>query len=363
MLKTLLLTHEYYPFSGGVARYCYNLFKFFPKGEYLVVCDNPAVKNGDNIINLKLKNKFIKPSWLFSLFQLSRIIRQQKIEQIFTPNILPLGSIAYLFFKFFKIPYVISLHGLDINNALNNKPVITKLILKSAKAIVCNTKYTASLLTGLGLEEKIVIIYPSLTNLTESAISVADLKEQYKIKADEKVLLTVARLAYRKGHDLVIKSLAHLTDFKFKYLIVGLGPEIDKLKKLVQEEKLEGRVVFCGEVADNKLASFYKLADIFVMPHRQLNNDVEGFGMVFLEAASFSLPIIAGFSGGVSEIFTDQKNIIFIKNDSVSELELALTSLLNNDKLALNLGQEASLVVKNFPKANQQNQELTKILS
>jgi phosphatidylinositol alpha-1,6-mannosyltransferase len=111
------------------------------------------------------------------------------------------------------------------------------------------------------------------------------------------------------------------------------------------------------------LASFYKLADIFVMPHRQLASDVEGLGIVFLEAASFSLPIIAGFSGGVSEIFTDQRNIIFIKNDSVAELELALTSLLNNDKLALNLGQEANLLVKNFPSASEQSQELTKILS
>ena len=363
MLKTLLLTHEYYPFSGGVARYCYNLFKFLPKDKYLEVCDNPVVKSKDNIIHLKLQYKFIKPSWLFSLFQLSRIIRQEKVEQIFTPNILPLGSIAYLFFKFLKIPYVISLHGLDINNALKNKPRITKLILKSAKAIVCNTKYTASRLAGLGLEEKTVVIYPSLTNLPEPGQSDVDLKGQYHIQSDEKVLLTVARLTHRKGHDLVLKSLANLRNLKFKYLIVGLGPEMDNLKKLVQEKKLEDRVVFCGEVADSMLVSFYKLADIFVMPHRQLANDVEGLGMVFLEAASFSLPIIAGISGGVSEIFTDQRNIIFIKNDSVAELELALTSLLNNDKLALNLGQEASLVVKNFPSASEQSQELTKILS
>lgn len=364
MLKTLLLTHEYYPFPGGVARYCYNLFRHFDTNKYLVVSDHPVVVSQNNIIHLQLKNKFIRPSWFFSFFKLGQIIKREGIEQIFTPNILPLGSMAYLFFKIFKIPYVISLHGLDINNALNSKPKLTLVILKSAKHIICNTKYTALRLQSLDLpKNKISIIYPSLSAWAKSEPSVADLRAKYNIQADDKVLLTVARLNYRKGHDLVIKALAHLNKFKIKYLVVGSGNELANLKQLVKQEKIEDRVIFCGTVSDQALPSFYQLADIFIMPHREIGNDVEGFGMVFLEAASQALPIIAGNSGGVTEIFTDNLNILLIKNDDEEELGSILTKVLNNDKLLLDLGQQALQVALNFPSASKQSQSLAKILS
>ena len=136
MKKTLLLTHEYYPYKGGVARYCYNLFKFLDQQEYWVVTDHAAVFAQNNIIKLKLTNKFIRPVWLFSFFKLNKIIQQHQIKKIFTPNILPLGTMAYLINLLFKIPYIISLHGLDINLALKNKPELTNKILKNAEKII-----------------------------------------------------------------------------------------------------------------------------------------------------------------------------------------------------------------------------------
>ena len=137
MKKTLLLTHEYYPFQGGIANYTYNLFKFFNTEDYLIVTDQKELK-GNSIINIKLINKFSIPSYLLSFFKLKKIIKDNNIEIIFTPHILPLGTLAY----FLKIPYIISLHGLDINLALKNRPKLTKKILKGAEKIIVNSKQT-----------------------------------------------------------------------------------------------------------------------------------------------------------------------------------------------------------------------------
>lgn len=362
MLKTLLITHEYYPFAGGVARYCYNLFKFFPQDKYLVICDHPQVVSQGNVIHLKLKDRFIYPSWLWAFFRIRKIVKQQKIEQILTPNILPLGSMAYLFFKVFKIPYVISLHGLDINLALARKPKLAKMILSHAKQIICNSQYTASRLNNLSLDDKVTVIYPSLTALPDID-KVEALKAKFHIQPGDRVLLTIARLNYRKGHDLVIKAIKDLKQWPIKYLIVGSGDQLDKLKSLVQALGLSEQVIFCGSMDDDYLASFYKLADIFVMPHRQIAGDVEGLGMVYLEAASFSLPIIAGDSGGIKEIFKDQLNIFLIPNDDLSRLKEVLTKLLNDDKLRLSFGQAAHELWRTLPTAASQSEKLAKILS
>ncbi len=340
MKKVLLLTHEYYPFAGGVATYCYNIFKNFPSAEYIVLTDCKDVKTGDNKIQTKLLSPYIWPHWLFGLWSVLRVVKKNKIEIIFTPNILPLGSMAYFIKKIFGIPYIISLHGLDINLALKNKPALTKKILIDAKGVICNTKYTANLIKHLVVSDNISVIYPSVS-ISEDSLSanaVSNLRKRFNI-TDEKVILTVGRLVSRKGHALVIKALEKMTDFNLKYLIVGDGSEKNYLEKLIKEARLEGEVFILNKVSNAELPSFYQLADIFILPNQSQGVDVEGFGMVFLEASSFYLPIIAGPSGGVQEIFTGQGDVIYA-DDEIAILK-ALKELIGDEQKRLAFGQQA----------------------
>jgi len=359
MKKTLVLTHEYYPFKGGVARYCYNLFKFFDKDKYLVVTDNKVVENKDNIINTKLTWRFSKPSWLLSYFKIKKIIKKNNIEQIFTPNILPLGSLAY----FLKIPYIISLHGLDINLALQNKPHLTKKILSNAKAIIVNTKNTARILEPLKLDSsKINVIYPSLDfDTSYDQIKLEAFRKKLEI-GDEKILITLGRLNKRKGQDLVIEAVAKLKeDYSLKYFIIGQGQEKENLQRLVDEYKLNDRVFILDNIDDEELIYFFKLADIFIMPHRNLEKDIEGFGIVFLEAASCKIPIIAGSSGGVKEIFND-KQAVLLENSDVKQTTRAIKYLLNNRPEADKLAEAAFSRAKQFNSSREQSLILKEIL-
>ncbi len=359
MKKTLVLTHEYFPFKGGVARYVYNLFKFFPLEDYLVATDHPEVKANKQVIKLKLKNNFIRPTWLFSYFKLKRIIKENKIEQIFTPNILPLGSLAY----FLKVPYIISLHGLDIKLALKNKPALTKKILGNAKYILVNSLDTQQSLADLKLpEEKIKLFYPSidpLGNTDENKLT--KLRQELNIAVGEKILLTVGRLAFRKGHDLVIKALAQLRKYPVQYLIVGQGEEQNNLLKLIKQEQLTDKVRIINRVEDNELIGYYNLADIFILPHRSSQFDAEGFGIVFAEAAQAKLPIIAGQSGGASEWLINEVNALLVAED-VKAIALALERLLTDNELSTRLAAAVYDRSQEFIQAPSQARKLAEIL-
>ncbi len=363
MKKVLLLTHEYYPFAGGVARYCYNLFKNFAEDRYIVMTDCPLVHSEGNKIHKKLLTPLLWPHWLFGLWSVMRVVKKNNIEIIFTPNILPLGSITYFIKKIFGIPYIISLHGLDINLALEHKASWTKKILINSTQVICNTKYTANLIKDFVPAEKVNVIYPSVDISAEhlDVDKIKILKQKYNI-TDETVILTVGRLVARKGQARVIEALKNLSDLQVKYFIIGDGPDKDLLSRQIHEAHLENKVFLLDRITDDEVKYFYKLADIFAMPHQSIGDDVEGFGIVFLEAATFHLPIIAGSGGGVQEIFTGHDDVIYA--DDPLALSQALKELIDDKEKRLQFGQQAYLCSQYFQQIAQDNIKLlAKILS
>src|SRR3989344_7888213 len=138
MKRTLLLTHEYYPFAGGIANYCHQLFKHFDQTDYLIVTDQKEASHLPNLIQMHLIGKFFRPRWLTGLFKLKKIIKEREIEIIFTPHIFPLGQIACRLKRQLGTPYIISLHGLDINLALKKDRRQALRILEMAENTIVN---------------------------------------------------------------------------------------------------------------------------------------------------------------------------------------------------------------------------------
>lgn len=359
MKKTLVLTHEYYPFKGGVANYVYNLFRFYDSTKYYVASDYEKLENKDNMIKMKFKDSFIWPSWLLGLARTKGVIQKHKIEQIFTPNILPLGSIA----MFSGVPYIISLHGLDINLAIKYKYPVAQKILKKAKYIVVNSEYTKSLLTTFNLpDEKIKLIYPSVEPLDDFYQGRLNfLIKKYNVRDNDKVLLTVGRLDKRKSQDMVVEAMSRLGG-DLKYFIVGRGPFEREIRKTIKRFNLEGQVFIFNDVSDEDLVYYYKMADVFVLPQRKTEVDVEGFGMVFLEAMYYGLPIVAGKSGGVTEVLEDGKTAFLVGNRDLSELTIALAKILNDKEESKRLSDNARNAYKKFAGHKEQSDKLLKLL-
>lgn len=165
----------------------------------------------------------------------------------------------------------------------------------------------------------------------------------------DKIILSVGRLVKRKGFDKVIEAMPRILKRipEAKYIIIGNGPEKENLKfkacgersRTIKNLKLEEKVLILENVDDEELINWYQCSNVFVMPCRQIEGDVEGFGLVFLEAASFGKPVVAGRSGGASEAIHHGYGGYVVNPESDEELYQALVKLLTDENFAERMGE------------------------
>lgn len=347
MKKTLLVTIDFPPNMGGVANYYENICRLLPSDKIVVLTNKVDdseefdQKQSYKIYRRDLFFKILWPSWLKMSWQIRKIIKQENIEMIYVGQILPVGEAAL----FCKLPFVVFAHGMDITIPQKNKRkkyLLKKIIRKSYK-LVANSNFTKKELVKLGAkDEKVIIVHPCpdrtlLDKLDEKIVE--QLRQKYNLN-NKKIILSVGRLVKRKGFDRIIESLPKVLKQidNLVYVIVGEGLERDNLKSLVEKLNFKN-VIFTGQVSQKELGGFYSLCDVFIMTPKQLaNGDVEGFGMVYLEANMFGKPVIAVDSGGVGDAVADNINGILLKSDSIANISQIIIKLITNDNLRNTLG-------------------------
>jgi phosphatidylinositol alpha-1,6-mannosyltransferase len=166
------------------------------------------------------------------------------------------------------------------------------------------------------------------------------MRRELGIGAGDPVLLTVGRLDCRKGHDMVVAALPLLLkEFPaLRYVIVGEGPEREKLAELAREKGVAERVLFAGFQPDERLAAYYRACDVFIMHNRALENDVEGFGLVFLEANACGKPVVGGRSGGAVEAVVHGVTGFLVEPNDAQGLVQTLRKLLGDSALRREMG-------------------------
>lgn len=360
--KSLLVTLEFPPQHGGVGTYYANICKALPSEKIVVLA--PEVNNSSEydsqntypIIRHKLLNKLLQPrlpiiapitSWILKrkLQQvITQLCKQHRIAFLHAGHILPLGEVLHAIWKKTKIPYCVYLHGLDILRT--QKSVIkarkAQIILENALAIFTNSNFTKNQIIKLGIDsEDIDVIYPTPTHeLTDPDQATIDSIQGTLGKKQPNIILGVGRLVRRKGFDLAIKALPHvLKRFPNTVLVlVGDGPYKQELQKLVGMHRLGEHVVFAGSVTEDELRAWHHVADIFVMPSRHEDDDVEGFGIVYLDANLAQTPVIGTHTGGIPEAIQHGHSGLLIESENLNQLVDAITSLLADKSYAQRLG-------------------------
>jgi phosphatidylinositol alpha-1,6-mannosyltransferase len=166
-----------------------------------------------------------------------------------------------------------------------------------------------------------------------------------------KVILTVGRLQLRKGQDMMIRALPIVRRAvpDVLYAIVGEGEEKRRLQELAAQHGVQDCVQFRGEPKDDELVRCYQQCDLFVLPNRQVGQDIEGFGIVLLEAQACGRPVVAGASGGTAETLRDPETGRVVCCDYPEPLADAVVELLNDPALRAHMGQAArAWAVENF---------------
>ncbi|WP_445165700.1 glycosyltransferase family 4 protein [Mycolicibacterium sp. Dal123E01] len=170
----------------------------------------------------------------------------------------------------------------------------------------------------------------------------AELRKRYGL-GGRPTVVCLSRLVPRKGQDMLIKALPDIRRrvADAALVIVGSGPYADDLHKLAERVGVRDDVVFTGAVPSAELAGHYAMADVFAMPCRTRGSglDVEGLGIVFLEASAAGVPVVAGDSGGAPEAVISGKTGLVVDGRSGEQIVDAVADVLADPARAARMGE------------------------
>lgn len=364
-----LITENWPPAIGGIENYLEHVASYLNKGgdEVTVIASKVAgadrKKKGDKkellgpkVIRKRFFSNIVRPRWWPLYRWIRKKAKQEKWEVVFCGKALFEGLIGYLLKKKCGVPYVIFTYAMEIEDWKSNlwQKLKLKKILRNADKVVCINDVTKKSLIELGVaESSIVKAWPGVDAkmLEESnAEQVEGILEKYELS--QPYIISVGRLIKRKGFDLVIEAFSQIDQTKFgdtKLVIVGDGPELDKLQGDVEGELLDTSVLFLPDVPNKDLRALYAGAHLFVLAPREIVNDIEGFGIVYLEAAAQGVPCIGTKTGGVPEAVVDGGTGIVVKSENVDAICKAMERILADNEFRDALGERGrQRVLKEF---------------
>lgn len=322
-----MLAENWEPRVGGIERYLKGLVEALQKDGFEVEVVSPATK--------RFFWPVVRPAWLPVFIFLWRKAKKKEFEVLLCGKALFEGLVGYYLKKYFGVPYLVFTYGMEIEawGLQKNEKRKMKKVLMNADRVIYINEVTKNALLKLGVREgQLVKIQPGVAEKK---------KEKGKGKTDKRYILSVGRLIPRKGFDTLIEAFGKLDQTKFgdvELWIVGEGEEKQRLQELAAREYLGDRVRFLGRVSDEELQEFYSCAEIFALTPREIAGDIEGFGIVYLEAAAHGVPAVGTRTGGVPEAVIHDKTGLLAEPNSPQAVAIALMQLLANKELRERLG-------------------------
>lgn len=342
----LILSYDYPPSTGGIARLCQEItlgLHSFYNSIKIITVDIPSVSipyNDTDIEIIKLPPKRIQ-------CELATIREIRKIKNKSSYDVLcgiwhPEALLAIL--GGMKNIYVLG-HGAEFlpgNSKIRKRfwlPVYAKWIVGKVKKVITNSHYTKSLVERIHPTSKPIAL-PLAVNHTFFAPSIK------KITNNKIQFSTVSRILKFKGHDFILKTFENLPKSlrdTIEWHIAGTGPYLEDLKKLISVSPIKSQIHLHGFVPDAELPNFYKASDIFILATREeeQSNQVEGFGLVFLEAQSCGIPAIGTNTGGIADAIKDGNGGWLFEQNNKDQLRSILTEVITTPQIINTQGAKA----------------------
>lgn len=366
----VLISFEYPPaIIGGVGRVAADKVKAFRLLGHRVfvvapgICEPGVSVSGDpdfypipvhgNIKKLLQSIKILK-----SIINIEKR-KGKKIDFIYSLSGTYPGFAAKRIGRKYNIPYVTVAHGNEFLRFQDKKLLKNKIIdvYNGSLAVLAISSFIKERLIDYGVAdtEKIVTAPNGVDTgvfKPADAPAVTEIREKYNIPADTFVMLTVSRLDGRKSHLNVLRALKEILKESaagpgegknILYLIGGTGPQKERIEEYIDAGGLDGNVRYIGFVDEKDLPALYTLSDLFIMPsvYREAEGDVEGFGLVFLEAGACGTPSIGGSAGGCTDAIEDGVSGFTVDGNSVAAIKEAVVKLYSDREALERMGKEA----------------------
>lgn len=288
---------------------------------------------------------------LFASYKAFIILKRDKVDVIIAGSAL-ITPIAVTLGYFFQGKVATLIHGLDIIYDNHIYKYLVKFFLPRCDIIFANSTNTLNLAAKLGLvKTQSTVIHPGLDFEEFCTVPcIIDLKRKYNIEK-HRIILLAGRLVKRKGIPEFVENV--LPNVIARYpevllLVVGDNPteslthKDDVQNKIIttaNKKDLESHVKLLGMVNRQKLLDLYFLSDIFVLPAIEVKNDIEGFGIVLIEASAAQCPVISTRTGGIKDAVLDQQTGILVDVNDWETMAESICQLLADHESAVAMGK------------------------
>jgi len=389
-MRIALITDAFYPLKGGISHHLNSLCKAFKNRDHKLYVFNPYYKSNRIFNNLIVSIKHLKINKQFFYYLIISMVKllrdkntslKDKLKILFHLWINPRNLVIVFNNISNIIPY---LRKFDVDIIVGGFPsktlptifFLSKILNKRAisftygndflenklleKTFHLKTIYFKNINKVIVLGNTTKFFFQRIHNIDEQKIEIfplaifpedyiikesrEKLRKKYNVSDKTFLILSVGWHVPRKKFDLVIKAIKIIKEKRpnldIKYFSVGQGTSTEYLKNLAKELELEDTVKFFGECENNIRNELYKLSDIFVMPSITTNDSIEGFGLVFLEANYYNVPVIGSYSGGIRDAVKNGKTGLLIKPNNLEDLIEKILYLYDKEEIRIEMGKQ-----------------------
>jgi phosphatidylinositol alpha-1,6-mannosyltransferase len=347
MSRTLIVTNDFPPRAGGIQAFVHQLAVRQPSGSLVVYA--PAWKGAEKFDAEQPFPVVRHPtSLMLPVASVARraadLVRAEKCDTVWFGAAAPLGLLAPGLRKAGVERFVAQTHGHEVGwAALPGARRLLRRIAEGVDVITYLGEYTGRRLAKvIGDRTRLVRLPPGVdTEAFHPAADGASVRAELALQ-DRPVVVCVSRLVPRKGQDALIRALPRIRQRvpDAALLIVSGGPDAPRLHRLAVQTGVADDVVFTGSVSWSELPRYFAAGDVFAMPCRTRRRglDVEGLGIVYLEASATGLPVVAGNSGGAPDAVREGETGYVVDGRDVVEIADRITTLLSDRALAARMG-------------------------
>jgi phosphatidyl-myo-inositol dimannoside synthase len=350
--RVLLVTNDFPPRRGGIQSYLVELVnRLAATGEHTMTVYAPQWKGADDFDAQTPGYQVVRHPGTLMLpapsvdIRMRRLIAEHDIDTVWFGAAAPLGLLAQRARQAGASRVLASTHGHEVGwSMLPVARSVLRRIGDDSDVVTFVSRYTrARFASAFGPQAALEHLPPGVDTdrFRPDPASRAKLRAHYRL-GQRPTVLCLSRLVPRKGQDMLIRALPAIRQRVdgAALVIAGGGPYLETLRRLAESYRVSEHVTFTGGIPAAELPAYHAMADVFAMPCRTRGAglDVEGLGIVFLEASATGVPVIAGYSGGAPETVQHNKTGLVVDGRSVNQIADAVTEMLIDPDRAAAMG-------------------------
>jgi phosphatidylinositol alpha-1,6-mannosyltransferase len=338
MFRILYVSHTHPPEgailenAGGMQRVSRQLIDELHRCDDVHVEEETLNVSGAGLVALKTTGFLLK-----SLYGLPKKARKTDADIILFSSMVT-AALAPFIRSRLDIPMVAINHGRDVTLDVGIYQKFLPGVFDALDGVISVSRATREECIKRGMDPEKGVALPNgfnletMDNLPEKKPSRAFIQQEFSIPfEDKKMLLTVGRMVKRKGHEWFIREVLPEVSAEVIYVTVGDGPEQKSIKQAVGETGQQDRIFLLGRQPDSVLKQAYAAADLFIMPNIPVEGDMEGFGIVLLEANLAKTPAIASNLEGIKDVVSNGNNGFKVSPLNAIEFADMVESVLGGD--------------------------------